>query len=303
MLLKIIGKVIKVVRSSFFAAAKGVSFVVWKFYESYLKFLMWVPLALLVLASAVLASNFFTTGYFVQRGVELEGGKVITVAVKDADAGKIKIVLPYASVRVSEGAQKTLTVEVPGDKNETEIIEELGKLVVFDSEPSVKFVGPVVAEIFFQQAQTAVVLAFVMMSVVVFLLFRSFVPSALVILAATTDIIITLAVISLLGVKFSLPVLGALLAIIGYSVDTDILLTTELLKGDRQQAKEGVKRAVKTGVTLTSAAIVALLALYFLSGSAVLQEIAGVLIIGLLVDMPATWFTNAGFLVRWMGSR
>ncbi len=274
--------------------------MVWQIYEKYLKFLMWLPIAFLVIAVGILLQNYLSTGYFIERGTELAGGKIITVPVTNADVNEIKSAIPYASVRLSSGARKTLTVEIPSDKNETEVLDNLRNLAVFDGEPSVKFVGPSVAEIFFQQAQIAVIMAFVLMSIVVFLLFRSFVPSAAVILAATTDIIITLALINVIGIKFSLPVLGAVLAIIGYSVDTDILLTTELLKGDRQKITEGIKRAVKTGLTLTFTAIAALLALYFVSGSVVLQEIASVLIIGLVVDMPTTWFTNAGLLKFWM---
>lgn len=275
--------------------------MVWQIYEKYLKFLMWLPIAFLIIAIGILAHNYFSTGYFVERGVELAGGKIITVPVTNADVNEIKSAISYASVRLSSGAQKTLTVEIPSDKNETEVLDNLRSLAVFDGEPSIKFVGPTVAEIFFQQAQIAMIMAFILMSIVVFLLFRSFVPSAAVILAAVTDIIITLALINVIGIKFSLPVLGAILAIIGYSVDTDILLTTELLKGDRQKNSiEGIKRAVKTGLMLTFTAIAALLSLYFFSGSIVLQEIASVLIIGLVVDMPVTWFTNAGFLKLWM---
>ena len=275
--------------------------MVWQIYEKYLKFLMWLPIDFLIIAVGILAHNYFSTGYFVERGVELAGGKIITVPVKEADLNTIRSAIPYASVRLSPGAQKTLTIEMQTDKNETEVLDNLRSLAVFDGEPSVKFVGPTVAEIFFQQAQIAIIMAFVLMSIVVFLLFRSFVPSAAVILAAVTDIMITLALINVIGIKFSLPVLGAILAIIGYSVDTDILLTTELVKGDRQKNSiEGIKRAVKTGLTLTFTAIAALLSLYFFSGSIVLQEIASVLIIGLVVDMPVTWFTNAGFLKLWM---
>jgi len=56
------------------------------------------------------------------------------------------------------------------------------------------------------------------------------VPSSCVILAAVSDIISTIAVTNLLGLKMSTAGIAALLMLIGYSVDTDILLTTKVLK-------------------------------------------------------------------------
>lgn len=277
--------------------------MIWRFYEKHLKFLMWFPVIFLVASAAVLAHNLLSSGSVIPRGTELVGGKSIIVPVKDVDLSKVESALPYAAVRLSSGARKSLLVEVPIEKNETEVISDLSRVVKFDGEPSIRIVGPVLADIFFQQTQIAILVAFAMMAAVIFVLFRSVVPSSIVILAATTDIVGTMAVIGIIGIKLSLPVLAALLTLIGYSVDTDILLTTELLKGDNKASGENIRRAVKTGLTLTSTTLAALAALYLISGSFVLEEIAVVLIVGLLIDMPATWFTNAGLLKRWVEKR
>jgi preprotein translocase subunit SecF len=82
--------------------------------------------------------------------------------------------------------------------------------------------------------------------------------------------------------------------IIGYSVDTDIVLTTNMLRGG------GVRSAMKTGLTMSAAAIAAFFAMYAISGSIVLQEMALVIILGILVDIPATYLANAGILRMWM---
>ena len=274
--------------------------MLWKIYENHWKILMVLPIILLVVSVVILAATYVSTGYFVPRGTEFQGGKTITIPVDNVDLETVKEAVPYGSVRLSFGAEKTLLVEIPSDRNETEVVETLKGVVQFTGEPSIKIIGPVVAQIFFQQAQTALVVAFIFMAVVVSLLFRSPAPAAAVIFAAVVDIVATMAVMNVLDIRLSFPVLAALLTIIGYSVDTDILLTTEMLKGDREKEKENIQRAMKTGLTLTATALVALLSLYFLSGSAVLEEIASVLIIGLLIDMPATWFTNAGLMRLWL---
>jgi preprotein translocase subunit SecF len=126
------------------------------------------------------------------------------------------------------------------------------------------------------------------------------VPSSLVILAAITDIVSAIAITSVMGIQLSLPVLVALLTLIGYSVDTDILLTSELLKTHEGDVSKKIKHAMKTGLTLTTTILVALFAMLFVSGSFVLEQISTVLIVGLIIDMPSTWLTNSGLLRFWL---
>lgn len=272
-------------------------------YEKSWKILMWITIAFLVISIALLANNIVTKGSFLQRDVDLSGGKVITVQVQDADTAKIKSAIPDAIVSVTSGITKNLRVEIPFESNETDVIAQLKTLASFSGEPSVQVVGPTLGEIFFQQAQTALIIAFILMAITVFIVFRTVVPSSIVVLCALTDTIGTIAVLSIINVELSLPVIAALLTLIGYSVDTDILLTSELLKTGSTDYKAGIKKAAKTGITMTLTALVALLAMYFISGSAVIEQIALVLVIGLVIDIPATWLTNAGVLRMWLERR
>ena len=154
--------------------------------------------------------------------------------------------------------------------------------------------------------QIALIIAFIFMAFVVFVLFRSFVPSMAVVLAAVTDIIGTLGVMNLLNIELSLPVVAALLTLIGYSVDTDVLLTSRLLKSGSlalEDVPARISEAMSTGLTLTLTALAALIALQIFTNSFVLESIAKVLVIGLVIDIFATWFTNAGILRLWLNRR
>ncbi len=255
--------------------------------SKYWKVFTFLPILALLLSSIYTANNVVATGSFMKRSPELVGGKIITLQV--SDAGKID--LPY-TVRTT-GANNII-IEIPFDADEHAVIETIESQTEVLGQPTVRTIGPVIGEIFWKQAQLAIVAAFVLMSIVVFLLFRSPAPSLIVILAAITDIVITIALLDLIGVKLSLHVLAALLMIIGYSVDTDIVLTTNMLRGG------GVRSAMKTGLTMSAAAVAAFFAMYAISGSLVLQEMALVIILGILVDIPATYLANAGILRMWM---
>ena len=81
--------------------------------------------------------------------------------------------------------------------------------------------------------------------------------------------------------------------LLGYSVDTDILLTTRALK-ERGNFNVHYKSALKTGLTMAATSITALTAVILIAGySSVFGQLAAVIIIGLLVDIPNTWIQNA----------
>ena len=128
------------------------------------------------------------------------------------------------------------------------------------------------------------------MSVTVFIVFRKIVPSLAVICSAFVDIVVAVGGMSLFGIPLSMASVGALLMLIGYSVDTDILLTTRVLKDREGTVNERAAGAFKTGITMTGAAIGAMVALYvvtvlFIPSAKTLSEIAAVLILGLLADL------------------
>ncbi|MBI3190909.1 hypothetical protein HYZ41_04380 [archaeon] len=266
----------------------------------YWKLLMWATIAFLLLSVGLLVNNTMTTGSFLKKDIDLSGGKTITVQVDSVDISKIKEAFPYANIRLTTGVTNNLIIEIPFDRDEMDVIEKLPSVVKFYGEPGLRTVGPALGDIFFQQAMTAMIVAFILMAITVFILFRSFVPSLIVLLAAATDIIGTMGVLAIIDAQLSLPIIGALLALIGYSVGTDILLTAELLKNKHENYSEGVVKAAKTGITLTGTALVALICMFFISGSSVIQQIALVMFIGLVIDIPATWITNAGVLRLWL---
>jgi preprotein translocase subunit SecF len=105
------------------------------------------------------------------------------------------------------------------------------------------------------------------------------------------------------GVALTLGTVAALLMLIGYSVDTDILLTTRLLKR-KGELNEKIIDAMKTGLTMTTTTLAALLALFIVSSGSVMsfiridiiRDISVVLIFGLIADIVNTWMTNVGIL-------
>jgi len=263
------------------------------------KLLMLLPAAILLLSLGYI--GYLITGPGLQLDIDLKGGTQVSLdSSQPLDMANIEKLLSeyHPSVRSARGLTGyTTIIDVSAESNATGIIEALkAGGYSFDSYSS-QTVGPALGASFFAQAQLALVLAFLFMAVAVFIVFRIPTPSFYVILSAFADIVEAFAVSQFLGIKLSLATFTALLLLIGYSVDTDILLTTRVLKSEGE-INDKIRRAIKTGMTMLATTGVALIALFVMNASSVMTQIASVLLIGLVFDVLNTWITNAG-LLRW----
>jgi preprotein translocase subunit SecF len=147
------------------------------------------------------------------------------------------------------------------------------------------------------------IIAFILLSFVIFLFFRELVPSGLIIFAATFDILAGLAGMAILGLPLSLTTIPTLLMLVGYSVDTDILLSTKLLKNRTDDVFTATNKSMATGLTMTITTIVTVLVMvivsYFMQMTVIL-EIASILLFGLIGDIISTWFFNAPALITYV---
>jgi preprotein translocase subunit SecF len=274
-----------------------------KLLESY-KPLIAIPVVITLIALVLVATHGLT------QGIELKGGTITVLQIeKPINTGDLKnnitSSLGIPEVTVKSFTNNQATVEIAGSADVVKIASALNGTA---SIISYRSVGPILSKQSLNQVYYALAFAFIFMSITVFIIFRNFVPSMAVILAALSDIIIAIGGMSLFGIPLSLASVGALLMLIGYSVDTDILLTTRVLKRKEGSVTQRALDAMKTGLTMAAAAIGSMTALYivvvlFIPYAQVLADIAAVLIIGLVADVLATWLMNLGILRWYMEAR
>jgi len=121
-------------------------------------------------------------------------------------------------------------------------------------------------------------------------------PSFMMILSVFADLVVTLAVVNLLGMKISTAGVASFLMIIGYCVETNILLTTKVLKKKEGSLIERIIEAFKTGFVMTSTAAAAVLIALIFTQSDVIKEIMAILLIGLIAEIIFTWGQNVALL-------
>lgn len=158
--------------------------------------------------------------------------------------------------------------------------------------------GGVIIGIHREQARNAIIGAVVAMAIIIFIVFRRRIVVGTILLAVGLNAVGVFGCMSLFRVDLSLASIAGLLMLIGYSVDTNILLSTRVLKGVAGEAHERAARAMKTGLMMSGTTLIVLLTLNLFTTVPALDQLSAVLIFAIIIDIFNTWFLNAGILLR-----
>lgn len=258
-----------------------------------------LPLVLLLIAGMVLAASTIVTGMPVELGIDFAGGTAVTVFTPDSAAEIEAYFADYPLLSIDESVNNGKYIKF-GPMEDDQFRAFSTHVVERYPNAGIDQIGETFGRTLQQQALLALIFSFIGMSIVIFIAFRSAVPSFAVVLSAFSDIVIAAAGMRVLGIPLSLGTTAALLMLIGYSVDSDILLTSRVLKRKGKLA-EKLGGAFRTGFIMTTTTLSALVAMWFVAVAGQVQiiaAIASVLIIGLVIDLMNTWLLNAG-IIKW----
>ncbi|MCG8471395.1 MAG: protein translocase subunit SecF [Desulfobacterales bacterium] len=126
------------------------------------------------------------------------------------------------------------------------------------------------------------------------------------IVALLHDVTLTVGIFSILGIEFTLPIVAALLTIIGYSLNDTIIVFDRIRENSKKYAKkdldfiinrsvnETLSRTILTSITT----LVVVVALYVLGGG-VIHDFAFAMIIGVLTGTYSSIYVASPILLAW----
>ncbi|MFM2344402.1 MAG: hypothetical protein RLZZ210_1013 [Pseudomonadota bacterium] len=265
---------------------------------------------------------FFLVTRGLHLSIEFTGGTLMELKYQQtAPIEQIRTTvasLGYAEVQVQNfGSSKDVIVRVPLQKNakgetlssaqQSQLI--LDKLKEFNSNVdlvSTSFVGPQVGKELATDGLKA--LAFVVIGIIAYLSFRFEWKFAVAgIIANLHDVVIILGFFSFFGWEFSLSVLAAILAILGYSVNESVVIFDRIREIFRKYRKMSTTDAINNAITSTisrtiithgSTQLMVLGMLIF--GGASLHYFALALTIGILFGIYSSVFVAAA-IAMWLG--
>ena len=261
-------------------------------------------MVIFILSLLVMGMTYASTGLPVRPGIDFTGGTSVTIATNDSEAALQTYFAGFPMEPITRDVTSRIYLLQFSNMSTDQNQQLIDKINARYPDASVDYIDSTFGQTLQGQALIALLFSFLGMAIVVFIAFRTFIPSIAVVSCALIDMAGTAAGMNLLGIPLTLPTTAALLMLIGYSVDSDILLTMRVLK--RQgKLEEKLAGAFRTGIIMTSTTLAAVLSLWIVSGLGqigTIRDMAAVLLVGLLLDIMNTWITNAT-LLKWYAER
>jgi preprotein translocase subunit SecF len=268
----------------------------------------------LILNGISLLSFLIAVGFLIFRGlnlsVEFTGGTLMEVSYQQAaDVEKIRATIEgkgWGEFQVQNfGTSRDVLIRLPlqpGYSSGQQAEKVIASLKTQDASAElrrVEFVGPAVGAELAHDGAVALIL--VIVGIMIYLAFRfewKFAVAAIV--ANLHDVILVVGVFAIFGWEFSLPVLAAVLAVLGYSVNESVIIFDRVREHFKKYRKMSTVEAIDSAITATisrtiithGSTLCMTLAMLFFGGPA-LHYFALALTIGILFGIYSSVFVAA----------
>ncbi|RRD56697.1 protein translocase subunit SecF [Comamonadaceae bacterium OH2545_COT-014] len=262
---------------------------------------------------------FFLVTRGLHLSVEFTGGTVMEVAYQQAaDLGKVRetvAALGYGEAQVQNfGTSKDVLIRLPVQKDKTSAQQSDQVLAALKAAtPDVElrrteFVGPQVGQELAADGLKA--LAFVIIGIMIYLAARFEWKFAVAgIIANLHDVVIILGFFAFFQWEFSLAVLAAVLAVLGYSVNESVVIFDRIRETFRRQRKMATPQVIDHAITstisrtiITHASTQAMVLAMLLFGGEALHNFALALTIGICFGIYSSVFVAAA-IAMWLGAK
>jgi preprotein translocase subunit SecF len=259
---------------------------------------------------------FFLATKGLNFSIEFTGGTQIEVHYRDsADLDKIRTVLEKAGYKAEVqnfGSSRDVLLRMPIAKKQSssDLSQDVSKLLQSQDSSAevrrVEFVGPQVGAELAQYGALALLVTAV--GIVLYLWFRFEWRFGLAaIIANLHDVVIILGCFSFFQWEFSLPVLAAVLAVLGYSVNESVVVFDRVRENFRKMRKASVPDIIDAGITgtisrtiITHGSTQTMVTTMLIFGGPALHYFALALTIGICFGIYSSVLV-ASPLVMWLG--
>jgi preprotein translocase subunit SecF len=171
----------------------------------------------------------------------------------------------------------------------------------------VEMVGPRVGEDLKRKGIWAIALSMVLLLIYISIRFEfKFAVGAIAALAH--DVIITVGIYTMTGRKFTLPIVAAVLTIIGYSLNDTIVVFDRIREDLRKVSKKIFEEIVNMSINeclsrtiLTSLTTLVVVLALFLYGGEIIRDFAFTLIVGVIAGTYSSIFVASPVIIFWKG--
>ena len=252
-------------------------------------------------------------------GIDFEGGTLVQIQFfTKVDISELRVALSNLAIEglsVQEFGEKEANEYLITMKKTTGELEGLSDKIKealekrFGSESldvrRVEMVGPKVGKDLRRKGMSAVIFSLLGMLIYIWWRFElRFGVGAIICLMH--DVIITLGALSITDKPIDLPIIAALLTVVGYSVNDTIIISDRIRENLKKMIRERLREIVNKSVNQTlsrtcitaGTTLVVVTALFFLGGE-VIHDFAFTLIVGICIGTYSSIFISSPLLIVW----
>ncbi len=250
-------------------------------------------------------------------GIDFAGGTLVELRFKnepsiDKVRDSLKKIELGESIIQQFGDPKDILIRV---EKSTEALEGLGEKIKKTIESDfqgesieirrVEMVGPQVGKDLQWKAMMAVLYS--MIGIAIYVAWRfQFKWGIAAIIALAHDVLITIGIFAITGKEFTLPVLAAVLTVVGYSINDTIVIFDRIRENMRLKSKEGFESIINISINetlsrtfLTVLTVLIVLLALFLYGGEIIHDFAFTMLVGITTGTFSSIYIASPILILW----
>jgi preprotein translocase subunit SecF len=168
-----------------------------------------------------------------------------------------------------------------------------------------EMVGPKVGKVLRRKGILAI--AYALIGILIYVTWRfEFTFAVGAVIALAHDVLITVGAFSITNKEFTLPIVAAILTIIGYSLNDTIVVYDRIRENRRKMRREAFAKVMNTSINetfgrtlLTSLTTLIVVVILFVFGGGVIHDFAFALMVGVVVGTYSSIFVASPIILTW----
>ncbi len=258
--------------------------------NNYKKFLL-LSISLFAIFIGIILFNYFKYGYIINKSITISGGYVTLINNNyNLTNTEIQNILNQMNITdyVLYSTPNIIYIESRDQINGTLLINLLNQYYNISIQPSdisIQQYSSLVGDLIFNQFLFFVTLAMILAAFVIFIAFRVSNTTLNIISTILFDVIGLLAILSITKYPIGANGFIAMLMILGFAIDNNVVLSTNMIKEKDKPFIERVKMSFRVGMLMEIIALYTLLLLYFMVPDQSVKEFAFVLSTATILDL------------------
>jgi len=261
------------------------------FVSSNYKKLITINIFLLIAFLGYILYSYVLYGRVFNLSVEITGGYLAILPSK-TDIGTVESLLRENAVDYNLYQTNGKIYIEAKELNKDAFVKALEDYGILEEEITIQQFSSYIGEVIFTHLVLLLIISTLIVSLMIWLRFRDRRPVSGIISVILWDFVSVIALISLFGIRLGSIGLVTLIGILGFAIDNNILLATNVFQEKEKSFEERVKMSMKVSLLMELFIVLVVVPLYFLVDLPVIREFSLVWLLIVLMDTYSYLFLN-----------